>query len=197
MDQEFSILSFALKVFIIIDAPGCLPCIAPFIFGLPKEKRFHFMLRELIIAFSIGTFFIIMGEYLFQLINLPMWTIQIAGGILLMVISKDFIFARPSTMKAKKDSVERIVFPVATPLISGPGTISMLLIILHKTSSRIITMTAFAIGFIPSAIIYLSSIYFMKYVSAQIANSITIFAGVVTLHIGVKILMSGISVLPI
>lgn len=97
----------------------------------PAERR-HMALRGVLIATGILLFFAVFGEAMLRLFGITLPALRIAGGVLLLLISIDMVFARHSggtgtTPEEETEARTRhdiSVFPLATPLIAGPGAIS-------------------------------------------------------------------------
>jgi multiple antibiotic resistance protein len=94
-------------------------------------------LRGALIATGILLFFAVFGEPLLRLFGITIPALRIAGGVLLLLISIDMVFARHSggtgTTPEEEDEARTrpdiSVFPLATPLIAGPGAISAVILL--------------------------------------------------------------------
>jgi multiple antibiotic resistance protein len=101
-----------------------------------KERRVM-ALRGTLIATGILVFFAVFGEPLLKLFGITIPALRIAGGVLLLLISIDMVFARhsggtgttPEEENEAKKRVDISVFPLATPLIAGPGAISAVILL--------------------------------------------------------------------
>lgn len=101
-----------------------------------RERRVM-ALRGTLIATGILLFFAVFGEPLLKLFGITIPALRIAGGVLLLLISIDMVFARhsggtgttPEEESEAKKRVDISVFPLATPLIAGPGAISAVILL--------------------------------------------------------------------
>ena len=101
-----------------------------------KDRRLM-ALRGTLIATGILLFFAVFGEPLLRLFGITIPALRIAGGVLLLLISIDMVFARHSggtgtTPEEENEAMKRpdiSVFPLATPLIAGPGAISAVILL--------------------------------------------------------------------
>jgi multiple antibiotic resistance protein len=108
---------------------------------LTARQRQATALRGVLIAGGILLFFAIFGEAMLRLFGITLPALRIAGGVLLLLISIDMVFARHSggtgtTPEEENEAVERediSVFPLATPLIAGPGAISAVILLTTGT----------------------------------------------------------------
>ena len=95
-------------------------------------ERRAMALRGVLVAGAILMFFAVFGEPLLRLFGITLPALRVAGGILLLLISIDMVFARHSggvgtTLEEEQEAATRediSVFPLAMPLIAGPGAIS-------------------------------------------------------------------------
>jgi multiple antibiotic resistance protein len=102
----------------------------------PPERR-RMALRGALIATGILLFFAVFGESMLRLFGITLPALRVAGGILLLLISIDMVFARHSggtgtTPEEENEAQHRgdiSVFPLATPLIAGPGAISAVILL--------------------------------------------------------------------
>jgi multiple antibiotic resistance protein len=97
-----------------------------------QAERRAMALRGVLIATGILLFFAVFGEAMLKIFGITLPALRIAGGVLLLLISIDMVFARHSggtgtTPEEESEARTRhdiSVFPLATPLIAGPGAIS-------------------------------------------------------------------------
>ena len=108
----------------------------------PAERR-SMALRGTLIAAVILLFFALFGEVLLRLFGITLPALRIAGGVLLLLISIDMVFARHSggtgtTPEEENEAQGRqdiSVFPLATPLLAGPGAISAVILLTTDAGS--------------------------------------------------------------
>ncbi|HHG88999.1 MAG TPA: NAAT family transporter [Devosia sp.] len=101
------------------------------------RERFTFATRGVLIATAILLFFALLGNQILDVFGITIPALRTAGGILLMLIAIDMVFARHSggTSTTKQENVESqerndiSVFPLAMPLLSGPGAISAVILL--------------------------------------------------------------------
>ncbi len=106
----------------------------------PAERRIM-ALRGILVAGGILLFFAVFGDLMLRLFGITLPALRIAGGILLLLISIDMVFARHSggtgtTPEEENEAETRediSVFPLAMPLIAGPGSISAVILLTTGT----------------------------------------------------------------
>lgn len=137
MDWQFGATAFA-TAFTIIDPIGMIPI------TLASTARFDAARRARIIDQAIAVAGVVMlvmgliGPAVLGYLGITLPAFTIAGGILLFLIAIDMLFARPSgtrrTPEEERDAAEGenpAVFPLAIPMISGPGTIATVMLLVN------------------------------------------------------------------
>jgi multiple antibiotic resistance protein len=115
-----------------LDPPGLAPVFLGLTVGMTRQQRRQVAVRGSLIAFAILAVFALFGASLLGSLGISMGAFRIAGGLLLFWISFEMVFERRQERKEKTsqtaitiDHIHNIaVFPLALPLIAGPGAIS-------------------------------------------------------------------------
>jgi multiple antibiotic resistance protein len=135
MDTAFLITAFA-TLFVVIDPPGLVPMFIALTSGMDNAHRATMARRACVIAFVLLTLFGLMGEALLGFIGISMPAFRIAGGILLFLTALDMLFER-RTQRREGQSADPdhdpSVFPLATPLIAGPGAIATMILLMGQS----------------------------------------------------------------
>lgn len=127
------------------DPPGLAPIFIGLTVGMTRAQRRQTALRGTIIAFGILTVFALTGSSVLSLLGISMPAFRIAGGLLLFFIAFEMIFEKRQDRKEKttetaitKDHIHNLaVFPLAIPLISGPGAISATILLAGNHPSAV------------------------------------------------------------
>lgn len=137
MDTAALITAFW-TLFIIIDPPGLAPLYIATTQGMPEARRRAIGRRACITAAVLMLVFLIVGERLLTFIGISIPAFRIAGGILLFLTALDMLFERRQARRehAAEDVAEvgadhehdPSVFPLAIPLIMGPGAITTIIL---------------------------------------------------------------------
>ena len=132
MEFEFLLTSFV-ALFIIIDPIGLTPVFIAITQGMDDTLRRKVALRSVLVSAFVISLFIVGGETVLGFIGISMPAFRIAGGILLFLTALDMLFQRRSKRREKQTEQELIddpsVFPLAIPLIIGPGAIATVILI--------------------------------------------------------------------
>jgi len=126
-----------LTLFVVIDPVGLAPIFITLAGDRPPEEQTQIARQAVLVASGILLVFALGGTLLLRYLGISLEALQIAAGILLFKIAVDMVFAqreRETTDEEKEAQMREdiSVFPLAIPLIAGPGTLASLLILGHE-----------------------------------------------------------------
>jgi len=134
-ENAFLITAFA-TLFVVIDPPGLVPLFIALTRGMNAEKRSAMARRACIIATVLLMLFGLAGETVLGFIGISMPAFRIAGGILLFLTALDMLFERRTQRREGQQADpdhDPSVFPLATPLIAGPGAIATMILLVGQS----------------------------------------------------------------
>jgi multiple antibiotic resistance protein len=102
------------------------------------EGRRRILIRAVLIAFGAALFFLIAGQAVLSYLGVSVYAFSISGGILLFVAAMPMLFGQRGGLQSPepKETVagqDIAVFPLAMPLLTGPGTIATILLLTSQT----------------------------------------------------------------
>lgn len=144
-------ISAFVTLFVVIDPLTCAPIFASFSHGLNAAQRRVMAVRSVTIAAAILFFFGLLGDALLKVLGISLPAFQIAGGIMLFLIALEMVFERRNPRRASRaqeasDATEPedfAVFPMALPMIAGPGSIASVLLLVGRSTTRAETIVVF------------------------------------------------------
>ncbi|WP_424986360.1 MarC family protein [Microbulbifer sp. S227A] len=132
MDTAFLITAFV-TLFVVIDPIGLAPLFIAMTQDTSAQKRRAIGIRACVISIAILTVFAAFGEAVLSFIGISMPAFRVAGGILLFLTALDMLFERRTKRRegqAEEDEgPDPSVFPLAIPLIAGPGSIATVILL--------------------------------------------------------------------
>ncbi len=134
-ETAFLITAFA-TLFVVIDPPGLVPLFIALTRGMAPERRRAMARRACLIAAVLLTAFGLFGESILGFIGISMPAFRIAGGILLFLTALDMLFERRTQRREGQQADpdhDPSVFPLATPLIAGPGAIATMILLVGQS----------------------------------------------------------------
>ncbi len=135
MDHAAIVTSFV-TLFVIIDPIGLAPLFVALTQGMTSPHRRAIALRACTLAFGLLLAFGLFGDSVLGYMGISIPAFRIAGGILLFLIALDMLFERRTKRRKTQTSDggdDPSVFPLATPLIAGPGAITTVILLAGKT----------------------------------------------------------------
>ena len=189
-----------ITTFFIIDPFAVIPTYLSLTERYSDQERRSVRLRAVLIAFGLLVMFAISGTTFFEFFGITLPAFQIAGGILLFALGFNQV-------NAKQEKVSRIenqegmekqdisVFPLAMPMLAGPGAISTVILLSTKTGSvlRLSELTlAITICMFFTFIILKSSPYLLKLLGRTGLNLLSRIMGIILTAVGIQFVINGI-----
>lgn len=142
------ILSIALTLFLVTNPIGNIPVIVALVKNFDFERQRRIIFRESIISLIVALFFQFFGEVFLGLLNIQTYTVTICGGILLFIVALSMIFAKPSNGNERASVKEPFIVPIATPILSGPGLMAIIMLYSRQEDSIMVITSAILIAWI-------------------------------------------------
>jgi multiple antibiotic resistance protein len=139
-------------LFVVIDPPGCAPIYAGLTSGANAHQRRAMALRASFIATLILLGFALFGEALLTALHIDLDSFRIAGGIMLFIIAIDMVFEKRTERREQRaekvmatPEVEDVsVFPMAMPMLAGPGSIASVMLLVAQNNGLDRALVIFA-----------------------------------------------------
>ena len=107
---------------------------------------------------GITVAFLFLGKWFLQMFGINSFSMSIAGGIILFIISIKLVFSNEEETHANPKEEEPFIVPLAIPLVAGPAVLSIVMIISAQQPNKLITLSAVLVAsVINSAVLMLSS----------------------------------------
>ncbi|MBX7514164.1 MarC family protein [Qipengyuania sp. GH38] len=140
MTQLF--ISAFITLFVVIDPPGCAPIYAGLTKGATPAQRRNMAIRACFIAAIILLIFALFGEDLLSALHIELDSFRIAGGFMLFWIAFEMVFEKRTQRREERaeklaatPEVEDVsVFPMAMPMLAGPGAIAAIMLLMNEAS---------------------------------------------------------------
>ena len=162
-------------LFTVIDPVGLVPVVLALTSGLKPEERSRVVTRAIIIAAGVIAVFAVLGQAIFASLGVTPAAFSIAGGVLLFLVAIDMLFGRQSgareTPREARDARTRedvSVFPLAIPMIAGPGTITTVILLVDGSGSGPLQWLAIAVA----AVLTLIAAWIAMSISTQIQKRV-------------------------
>ena len=188
-----TVLASILLLVIIMDPIGNVPVFLSILKNIPMERRKIIIIRELIIAFLILMFFMFVGRFLLQLLQIAQSSLGIAGGIILFIIAIRMIFPGTKPMFSHDEESEPLVVPLAVPMLAGPSAIAAVILLMAQEPNRWLDWTlAVFVASLISGIILVSSESLGRKLGNRALTAIERLMGIFLIMISVDFVLDGI-----
>ena len=196
-------LSAFITFFVVIDPPGCAPIYASLTTEASKAERRSMALRATIVAALILLIFGLFGEKLLGALGISLDSFRIAGGVMLFLIALEMVFekrterreARAQEIIETPEAEDVSVFPMAMPMIAGPGSIATLMLLMSKNEgldSSLVIFAALALVLLLTLLALLAAGPLMKLLGARIEAVITRLLGVLLAALAAQFVIDGL-----
>ena len=189
-----SFISSVITLALVMDGFGNIPLFIAALKKVSPERRKIVLVRELSIAMLIMVLFLFCGKWFLQAFGIHSYSLSIAGGIILFLISIDLVFGKDSGEAPKNElSGEPFIVPLAIPLVAGPAALSLVLIIAAQHSNKFITLGAVVCASIVNSIILMASFPLSKLLGQRGLTAIERLSGMILILMSVDMVLGGIA----
>ncbi len=200
-------LDIFITFFVVIDPIGLAPVFLGLTTGASPEYRRRMALHGTLIGAGILVGFAALGQVLLDAMGISLPALRIAGGILLFLIAIDMLFARQSGLRSTTESETEeahfrhdiSVFPLAIPLLAGPGAITTVLLLVSEAKGDWVQIgvgISLMLSVVGLALVALLAAGTLTRLLGEIgANVISRVLGVILSALAVQFVITGLSAL--
>ena len=188
---------------VIIDPPGCAPIFAGLTKGAADAHRRAMAIRSAVVAWCILLFFALLGEPLLRTLGISLSAFRLAGGIMLFMIALDMVFEKRTERREERareiegtpEADDISVFPMAIPMIAGPGSIASIMLLSGRadgTMEQLVVLGAMTAVILLTLLALLTAGPLMRLIGAKIEAMITRILGVILAALAVQFVLDGL-----
>ena len=139
---KFGLTAFV-TLLVVVDPPGVVPISVALTGGLSASRRRAIHTRAVMIALLVALFFLFAGRSLLSYLGVTVHAFAISGGVLLFATALPMLFGNRGGLQAPEQSERTTagedisIFPLAIPLLSGPGAIATILLLTSQAGGDI------------------------------------------------------------
>ncbi|MGA9852218.1 MAG: MarC family protein [Gammaproteobacteria bacterium] len=191
-------------LFVVVDPIGVTPMFGALTRGSGNAHRRRMAFKASALAALILLIFAFIGDWLLKALGISIPAFKIAGGVLLFLIAIDMVFARQSggrTATTREEEEARIkedisVFPLAFPLIAGPGALATILLMVSEARGNVVSFVGLIVVLLLVLLITLLCMLaagrLMKILGETGANVVGRLFGVILAALAVQFVVDGI-----
>ena len=192
-----------ITLLVIIDPPGCVPIFASLTRGTDAAHRRRMAVRSSAVAWSILIFFALLGEAMLDKLGIELASFRLAGGIMLFIIALEMVFEKRTerrTERAKEiegtpEAEDISVFPMAIPMIAGPGSIATIMLLIGRADGPAewgVVLGAMTTVIVITLLALLTAGPLMKLIGAKLEAMITRILGVILAALAAQFVIDGL-----
>lgn len=184
-------LSYALTFFLVTNAIGNAPMVLALVKDFPLEKQKKILLREGIISLLIALFFLFAGPYFLSALHASPFALALCGGILLFLVSLQMIFPKSEKTAQVLPKQEPFIVPIATPLISGAGLMTIIMISSTETGNPLMILGSILICFTGVIGVMMGAPYLQKLLGKAGLLALEQIMGMILALISMEMIVNG------
>ena len=188
---------------VIIDPPGCAPIFASRTRGTPGKHRRAMAIRSSLIAWAILMFFALLGRPMLHALGISLASFRVAGGIMLFMIALDMVFerrtqrreSRAQSIEGTPEAEDISVFPMAIPMIAGPGSIASAMLWVSRADGSAevaAVLAAITIVMVLTMLALLAAGPMMRLIGEKLEAMITRILGVILAALAAQFVIDGL-----
>ena len=197
------ILNAFVTLFVTIDPPGLAPIFLALTAGMNRAERYSVALRGVIIAFGVLVAFALFGIVVLDTMGITIHAFRVAGGLLLFYIAFEMVFEKRQERHEKssrtavtKDQIANIAaFPLAIPLIAGPGAISATILLAtdlgHDWQPMLLLIGVIVLVLLLVLVAFVAGEFIDKYLGTTGRTILTRLLGVLLAALAVQFVADG------
>jgi|TARA_R100000049_G_scaffold4770_1_gene11596 multiple antibiotic resistance protein len=196
-------LSAFVTFFVVVDPPGCAPIYAGLTKGASAQQRRNMALRACLIAAAILLVFALFGVDLLAALHIELDSFRIAGGLMLFWIAWEMVFEKRTQRReeraekiAASPEVEDVsVFPMAMPMLAGPGAIAAIMLLMNEAASveeMAVVLGALAAVLVITAVALVAAGPLMRLFGDRVEAVVTRLLGVLLAALAAQYVVDGL-----
>ena len=196
-------LSAFITLFVVIDPPGCAPIYAGLTKGATARQARVMAIRATLIAGLILIGFALFGEQLLGALHIELDSFRIAGGLMLFLIAFDMVFEKRTQRREERavkvaatPEIEDVsVFPMAMPMLAGPGAIAAVMLLQNEaegTQETLVVLGALGAVLLITMAALIAAGPLMRLFGARVEAVITRLLGVLLAALAAQYVIDGL-----
>ena len=196
-------VSAFITLFVVIDPPGCAPIYAGLTKGATPQQSRSMAIRACAIAAVILLGFALFGEKLLAALHIELDSFRIAGGFMLFWIAFEMVFEKRTQRREERaekvaatPEIEDVsVFPMAMPMLAGPGAIAAVMLLMNEaqgTEQTLVILGALALVLVLTLLAFLAAGPLIRLLGDRVEAVITRLLGVLLAALAAQYVIDGL-----
>lgn len=191
MDHTF--VSAFILLLLVLDPLGSLPIFISVMRGVAPERKRWVAMREVVLAFAALAAFMFAGDAFLRVMHLSERSLEVAGGVILLMIAIRMIFSSGESIYAAESDREPFIFPLAVPLMAGPSAMATVLLLASRQPDRMVEWVgALSCAMAVSGGVLLAADRIRRLLGDSVVSALEKLMGLVLTAIAVEMILAGL-----
>ena len=186
-------LSAFVLLLLVLDPLGSLPIFASTMQQVAPARRSRVALRETVLAYLILVAFVVSGDAFLRVMHLSERSLEVAGGVILLIIAIRMIFAADGAVYDLAPGREPVVFPLAVPLLAGPSAMATVLLLASRQPERMgAWLVALTLAMAVCGLVLVAADRIRQLVGVSVVTAAEKLMGLVFSAVAVEMILAGL-----
>ena len=191
--MEVSFASAVVILVLVADPLGNIPVFVVLLRNVEPARRVRVIVRECVIASAVLVAFMLFGSDILSLLGLSDRSLNIAGGVILLLIALRMVFREDENIFVGLPAGEPFIVPLAIPSIAGPAAIATVILLVSRAPHRMLEgIIAIALAMAVSLLVLLFAERISRLVGARGLYAFERLMGLILSAVAVEMLLRGI-----
>lgn len=195
--MSHSFASALILLLLVLDPFGSLPVFLSAMRGVVPERRLRVALREACIAFCVLLAFLLAGESFLKLMRLSERSLEVAGGVILLMVAIRMIFNSGRGIFDSGDpslpAREPFIFPLAVPLLAGPSAMATVLLLASRQPAQMAEwIAALTVAIAVCAAVLAACDRLHRWLGESVVSAMEKLMGLVLTAVAVEMILAGL-----
>jgi len=191
--MEVSFASAVVILVLVADPLGNIPVFVVLLRNVEPARRVRVIVRECVIASAVLVAFMLFGSDILSLLGLSDRSLNIAGGVILLLIALRMVFREDENIFVGLPAGEPFIVPLAIPSIAGPAAIATVILLVSRAPHRMLEWSiAIALAMAVSLLVLLFAERISRLVGARGLYAFERLMGLILSAVAVEMLLRGI-----
>lgn len=192
-------LHIFVPLFAVIDPFAALPLYITLTSGFSERQKRRVIKEAFITSLLLLLFFGFFGIYILDFMGISIEALMIAGGLLMLFVSTEMVREGDKPRSTERCALHEEagdigIVPLGTPMLAGPGAISLVIILMSRYQSQVyLVILSIIIVLIITAVVFLSAGYIMKLIGEKGSRALTRVMGLLVTAFAIQYILDGIS----
>lgn len=203
--MDDTLLRFGLTAFttllVVVDPFGVLPIFLTLARSRPAEERAAIVTRAVLFGFVISILFLVAGHEALTYLGVTVHAFSISGGILLFATAMPMLFGQRAPLQSaesEESGTDLAIFPLAIPLLAGPGTITSILLLTAQARGNLAKLAIIAVALalvfaLTKIVLGVASAHVLKRLGTGGLHVATRVLGILLAALAVQFVLNGVA----